>query len=87
MDGGITKGLETTTTVTWSDISKNGLNITQFYGIGIPSNNTDFILAVHRMVILSVLTMEPGTSHRVVMQLKPLLIKLQTITLSIEFPL
>jgi hypothetical protein len=42
-DGGITKGLETNTNVTWSDISKNGLNITQFYGIGIPSNNTDFI--------------------------------------------
>lgn len=42
-DGGITKGIETSTTVAWSDISRNGLNITQFYGIGIPSNNTDFI--------------------------------------------
>ena len=44
-DGGITKGLESDPlSVSWSDISRNGLNITQYYGIGIPGNNTDLII-------------------------------------------
>jgi len=44
-DGGITIGTENITNgVNWDDISGNGLNITQFYGIGIPENNTDLIV-------------------------------------------
>lgn len=43
-DGGITKGLEHDDTLTWTDISKNGLNITQYYGIGIPNDDSELII-------------------------------------------
>lgn len=43
-DGGITKGTEIANDdVDWQDISKNGLNITQYWGFGIPDNGSDFI--------------------------------------------
>jgi len=48
-DGGITKGTEIinippfNSDVEWADLSRNGLNITQFYGFGIPDNGSDFI--------------------------------------------
>ncbi|MBW6491646.1 MAG: T9SS type A sorting domain-containing protein [Lentimicrobium sp.] len=42
-DGGITKGLEADT-VQWTDISRYGLNITQYYGIGIPGDGSGLII-------------------------------------------
>lgn len=43
-DGGITKGTEIgVSDVEWADLSRNGLNITQFYGLGIPDNGSGFI--------------------------------------------
>jgi hypothetical protein len=44
-DGGITRGQENVTgPISWNDISKEGLNITQYYGIGTPTNNTNLII-------------------------------------------
>jgi len=42
-DGGITKGAETGI-VHWTDISRQGLNITQYYGIGIPGNGSGLVI-------------------------------------------
>ena len=43
-DGGITKGVELANNgAVWEDLSRSGLNITQFYGFGIPDNGSDFI--------------------------------------------
>jgi hypothetical protein len=42
-DGGITKGLEADS-IQWTDISRYGLNITQYYGIGIPGNGSGLII-------------------------------------------
>jgi len=44
-DGGITMGLEDDYTgASWADISGVGLNITQFYGIGIPNDGRDLVI-------------------------------------------
>ena len=43
-DGGITKGTETNSSVDWFDISRDSLNITQFYGLGIPNDGSDLLL-------------------------------------------
>lgn len=42
-DGGITKGMDVDV-VHWNDISRNGLNITQYYGIGIPGNGSGLVI-------------------------------------------
>lgn len=42
-DGGITKGAETGI-VHWTDISRQGLNITQYYGIGIPGIGSGLVI-------------------------------------------
>ncbi|KAF5049638.1 Sortilin, neurotensin receptor 3 [anaerobic digester metagenome] len=43
-DGGITKGTEIANgNVEWQDISKSGLNITQYWGFGITDDGSDFI--------------------------------------------
>lgn len=43
-DGGITKGVElSNNSVVWEDLSRSGLNITQYYGIGIPNDGSEFI--------------------------------------------
>lgn len=43
-DGGITKGIDKEIFMEWEDISKEGLNITQYYGIGIPSDGSSLII-------------------------------------------
>lgn len=43
-DGGLTKGQEINDSVVWTDLSKNGLSITQYYGIGIPNEESDLII-------------------------------------------
>lgn len=42
-DGGITKGMDVDV-VHWNDISRKGLNITQYYGIGIPGNGSGLVI-------------------------------------------
>jgi hypothetical protein len=45
-DGGVTKALEhENANPGYTDISRKGLNITQFYGMGIPADGSDFIVA------------------------------------------
>ncbi|MCO5265992.1 MAG: hypothetical protein M9948_08975 [Lentimicrobium sp.] len=43
-DGGVTLGIDSLNRVSWGDISRNGLNITQYYGLGIPADGSDYLV-------------------------------------------